>query len=775
MRNTKSPASANTFPFQRVLVLLAIFSCALTGLLSQETVIESSGLRLEIRQNPFTVVFKDTMGKIITESPARAEDTKTIFGLRRNGTWHRITQLTEVIPEKDKYEFSGFTEAGDSVEVEIEKGPSIVHLQINGSSSIDAVGYAFRAYPGEHFSGMGQRFNSLDLRGQEIPTYDQSYTVPIPFFISNRGYGLWVETDGKFVFDICYRDDSLYSFWVQGSSLNFYFIYGPTPKDIIRKYTELTGRMMQPPPWEFGVWKWRDWVFDETEVYQDATMLKSMDIPATVIFIDSPWSNEYIDYEFNSRQFPNPERMINDLHEMGYRVLLWIVPYVNPAAKNYKEADEMGYFVKDSLGSTYQIRWWIPSGSTDLGLTTDGRGGMIDFTNPDAVKWWQAQIEKVLDLGIDGFKMDDCEQLPDDAFLFDGSRGYQRKNYPLLYNKAVHDLMWEKRMGDFVLIPRAGWSGSQKYIPAFWAGDQTPDFSFKTGLPSVIRGGQSMGLVGFSFWGSDVGGYDWSPTKEVFIRWLQFGAFCPVMEIGGKSYHEPWVYDDETLEVFRRYTQLHTYLFPYINHYAKIALDEGTPIMRALFLEFPRDQRAYDEEFEYMFGGELLVAPVYQSGVQRKVYFPKGKWMDFWSHRIFNGPRTVRSYRAPLDKLPLFVRVSTEAVFLLYRPLFFEQIRGLEDRIDYVLHGTKKIILAGPAQRMRTQLKKFINSVPDSLDSFDATLFENFRDSIDDFRSFLTKEKQEGSIPDHVFQTLTERLGAIELTARGIVRLYRRI
>lgn len=743
----------------------------LSYLYAQEVIIETSNLTLEVQKNPFTIAFKDRQGKTLTRGIEPEERPRSIFGLKRNGHWSRISRLADVLKHNGKYIFEGITDAGDSVEIVIEEKPSMMQLEMRGPKGTEAIGYAFDAYPDEHFYGMGQRFNSLDLRGQEIPTYDQKWTVPVPFFLSNRGYGIYVETDANFTFDFCTRDDAVYSFWVEQPGMRFYFIYGPAPKEIVKLYTSMTGRMMKPPLWEFGVWKWRDWVFDETEVYQDATMLKSLDIPASVIFIDSPWSNEYIDYEFNPKQFPNPKKMIDDLHRMGYRVLLWIVPFINPAAKNYRKADEKGYFVKDSTGRTYLIRWWTPSGSLEMGLSTEGKGGMIDFTNPDAVKWWQSQISKVLDLGIDGFKLDDCELLPDDAYLFNGKRGYEMKNYPLLYCKSVHDLMQEKRQGDFVLIARAGSAGSQKYIPAFWAADQTADFDLRTGLPSVIRGGQSIGLVGFPFWGSDIGGYKGSPGKEVFIRWIEFGAFSPVMEVGGKSYHEPWMFDDETIKTFRRYAQLHTYLLPYISHYAEVALSEGIPIMRPLFLEFPDDLQAYNEEFEYMFGGELLVAPVYQPGDSRSIYLPEGKWMDFWSHRILKGPEKIKSLKVPLDKIPVFVRISQGALSLLYLPLFYEQLKGLEERVDYILRGKKKILHVKPAAQLRAQLDGVLSVLPPESEPANEQAFSDFQKAIDSFKSFLLKEEKNGSVPYHVFQTLTERLDAISLSVNALIIL----
>ncbi|MFB0516544.1 MAG: TIM-barrel domain-containing protein, partial [Candidatus Neomarinimicrobiota bacterium] len=469
----------------------------ISDLNAQQQVLETSWGSVVVQEDPFNLIIQDREGLALVAGVDPHSYPAAIFGLKVGETWDRIITIESAKRESGTLILTGVTAADRAVQISISKPAEHVLVQMSGPENAEAIGYAIHADDGEHFRGMGQRFTGLELRGQEIPTNDPPWTVPIPFLISSRGYGLYAETIGQFTFDLGTRESEVYSFWVNGPQLAFHLFYGPTPKEIVRQYTALTGRMLKPPAWKFGVWKWRDWVFDEYEVYQDATMLRDLDIPTSVIFIDSPWSNEYIDYEFNPKLFPNPGKMIADLHAMGYRVLLWMVPFVNPAAKNYRYADRKGYFVKDANGDTYQIEWWRPSGTDEIGLTSDGRGGMIDFTNPKAVKWWQNQVAKVVDLGIDGFKMDDCEHLPADAYLFDGTRGYEHQHhYPELYDKAVHDLMQDKTGGDFVLIPRAGSAGSQRYIPAFWAADQNADFDMNEGLPSVIRGAQSIGLMG---------------------------------------------------------------------------------------------------------------------------------------------------------------------------------------------------------------------------------------------------------------------------------------
>ncbi len=758
--------------FHKILMICTIlFGFALLfGIESTDDIeFKTDLLRLQIQRNPLKMVFKDNDGKILSESIQFDGNSELLFGLKMADGWDRIARIVNT----DRGYLEGVTESGEEVNIFVKPiKPYLFEINIIPKhKSASSVGWGFKMFQDEKFRGMGQRFNGLELRGQEIPTHDQEYTVPTPFFLSSRGYGIYVETDGKFTFDLGTRDSLAYSFWIAGKSLKFYWIYGPKPDMVSKRYTELTGRMMLPPKWEFGLWKWRDWVWDESEVYEDAFMLRSLDIPATVILIDSPWSTEYITYEFNPRQFPDPKRLIDDLHGMGYRVLIWIVPFVNPAADNFKAAERKGYFVKNDKGETYMIKWWAPSGTKELGLESGGRGGMIDFTNPKAVKWWQKQIKKVVDLGIDGFKMDDCEQLPDDAVLFDGRKGNELKNYPLLYNKAVHDLMQKEKHGDFVLIPRAGWPGSQKYVPAFWAGDQNSDWDFKKGLPSVIRGAQSMGLIGYPFWGSDIGGYRWSPSKELFIRWTQFGAFCPIMSVGGKSYHEPWMFDTETIRIFRRFAQLHSDLFPYIWRYAQKAVSEGIPLMRPLFWDFPEDPQAWEKEFEYLFGGELLVAPIYQPGNERSVYLPKGQWMDFWSSEIYDGPNNIQNYEVSLSQIPLFIRVSSEAEELLLSRLLVEQLRGFKDRIEEIIRGEKKVLLKEPGKLFEKQLGGFEEQFPESASNISLEEVSNLERGVKDFRSFLLREYDNGAVPEFVRSTLIERLDMIRIS----IELYKKL
>jgi len=287
------------------------------------------------------------------------------------------------------------------------------------------------------------------------------------------------------------------------------------------------------------------------------------------------------------------------------------------------------------------VTWW------------KGDGGMIDFTNEDAKEWWQDQHKKLIEMGVDGFKTDDGEYVPYDAHFSNGKSGREMHNlYSLLYNEAIYEAL-NSSIDEHILFARSGFAGSQKY-PAVWAGDQEGSFNYRDGLPAVIIAGQNMGMSGFSIWSHDIGGYRTPPDKNCFIRWAQFGCFSPIIQIHGQN-REPWKFDDETVEIYRKYAKMHNSLFPYSYTYAKIANETGLPIMRPLVLLYPEDQNTYNQDFEYFFGNEFLVAPIYQNTTQRAVYLPDGEWIDYWNGTAYQGKQEVR-YHAPLDKMPLFVK-----------------------------------------------------------------------------------------------------------------------
>lgn len=524
--------------------------------------------------------------------------------------------------------------------------------------------------PAQHFYGFGERFDSLDQRGKCVELWNVDAEGPkngrayknVPFFLTER-YGVYIDTTSRVVFHLCDEGEEYYSITVDSPDVDIYIICEKDPMKIIEAYAALSGKPPLPPKWVFAPWKSRDVHHSGAEVYEDFKTMREKGIPCGVQVIDSPWETRYNNFVVNKKQFPDFERMVEELHDLGYRLFLWITPFTNiesdasevdgqekEKAENFDYAEKHGYFVKNREGEPYIIEWW------------KGKGALIDFTNEEAKEWWKEQHKRILAYA-DGFKTDDGEYVPEDAVFSNGKSGKEMHNlYPLLYNRAIYEATIEAK-GEGVVFARSGWAGSQVY-PCVWAGDQESDFSLDNGLPTVIIAGQSAGMSGFSFWGHDIGGYgDKGSSKRCFIRWAQLGALSPIMQIHGKRNTEPWSFDDETLGIYRKYAKLHTSLFPYIYSYARQASERGLPIIRSLFLLYPEDERAHKEVYEYFLGNELLVAPICDESDERVVYLPSGLWVDFWTKESYRGPMDM-VYRAPLDKIPLFVKGGAILPFL---------------------------------------------------------------------------------------------------------------
>ncbi len=728
---------------------------------------------LEIRQNPFALVLKDKRGKILFATAPTASRN----GIGKSGNFDKLSRVVKTNKTVNGFIVEAETAAKGRVFFSFTETPDSIRLEAK-SDNAETLALAFGYAPDEFLSGAGQRIRSLDLRGYNINSVarvnddgivkvgsnEDEFSAPTPFFVSNRGYGLYLETEGLWNFDFGKAEKDSISVLGGGAVMNLYIFTGANIKEIVRKYTNLTGRMQPTADWNFGLWKWRDVYINEFEVYEDASMMRSLDLPATAMIIDSPWSSKHVNFDFNPKQFPNGKLFLDNLHKQGYKTVFWLVPFINPNADIFKYADERGYFAKSADGKTLLVDWWNPTGSPELGLEAGRLGGMIDFTFPEAKSWWQNQVQKMVEAGVDGWKLDDGEFLPLSAKMHDGRNGAQIKSaYTKMYHQAVFEVMERTKKGDYAILPRAVGAANQKYMTSFWAGDQNADFDLQLGLPSVIIGAQTLGMCGFPIWTSDTGGYRQAPKPNVLARWTQFSALCPLMIFGGKSYREPWHYSDEIESIVRRYAQLHHELLPYIKRFADIALKEGTPIIRPMFLEFPDDAESYKHEFQYMFGDDLLVAPVYSDDNFRKVYLPRGKWLDFHTLGIHDGAKTIERYDAPLERLPMFVRIEGENAANFYQTLLGEQLKGFFQRCDFYLQIRGKFIRPQPFDRFKKLLENKRNLPANDA----AKVLQNFAD----IRTFVDKEETEGSFPYFTAKNLRERISWLELSAKALEKL----
>lgn len=513
------------------------------------------------------------------------------------------------------------------------------------------------------YYGTGERFQALNHRGYSLPmkTDDRADNKgvgaykPIPFFMTSDGYGVWVDSFSPGVFDLNASDRFAAKLRFRDDRFRVVVIAGPAFADILETFTGLTGRPRVLPPWAFGLWKSRDVHPNQDSVLADIERLRQYDIPASVLVLDSPWETGYNDFEINTSQFADTAAMFDRIRSLGFNLALWLTPFINKrnvsdmkgiteVSKNFEEAAERGFLVSDSAGHVLTTEWW------------KGEGALVDFTNPDAVAWWFDQLDKTRAYGARAFKCDDGEgNFVPDAVFHDGTPARKMRNrYAALYDSVMQAYVDQRLDGDGALITRSGYTGTQRY--SFdWAGDNRSNFSFEDGLPTAILAGENAALSGIALWGSDIAGYFGRPDPELFVRWTQFGAFSPLMQVHMTSNQGPWDFGPEALRIFRKFAKLRIQLFPYLYDAVHEASQTGMPVIRPMVLAFQDDPDVAAARYQYMFGPDILVAPMYRPGTYRSVYLPEGEWVEWWSGTRYDGKQTIEVY-APLDRMPLFVR-----------------------------------------------------------------------------------------------------------------------
>ena len=509
---------------------------------------------------------------------------------------------------------------------------------------------------GEYIYGLGERFTPFVKNGQVVDIWnedggtssEQAYKN-IPFYLSNKGYGVFVNHPERVSYEVASENVSKVQFSVEGETLEYFIIGGDNPKDVLNNYTALTGKPALPPAWTFGLWLTTSFTtdYDEATVNHFVDGMAERDLPLSVFHFDCFWMKEYqwSDFVWDEEMFPDPEGMIRRLKDKGLKICAWINPYIAEKSYLFDEGMENGYLVKTADGSVWQWDLW------QAGM------GLVDFTNPDAVEWYKSKLSVLIDQGVDSFKTDFGERIPTDVVYYDGSDPVKMHNYyTQMYNKAVFELLEEKLgKNEAALFARSATAGGQQF-PVHWGGDCSATYE---SMAESLRGGLSLGLSGFGFWSHDISGFENTAPADVYKRWVQFGLLSSHSRLhGSTSYRVPWLFDDESVDVARDFTKLKISLMPYLFHAAKDSTVQGIPMMRAMMLEFPNDPATFGLDTQYMLGDSILVAPVFNIEGDVSYYLPEGTWTNYLTGEKVTGGKYIHENHS-FRTLPMMIKPNS--------------------------------------------------------------------------------------------------------------------
>ena len=560
---------------------------------------------IQINKNPWRIVLKDKAGRILSQTAALSDADST----------------------QVKYTPFCFVK--------------------RGSDNARRINPVFTLTADEMIFGCGESATGLNKAGQKVnlfvtdpqgPETDQMYK-PIPFFMSNRGYGMFMHTSAPVTCDFGATYIGLNKMFMGDENLDLFVFFGE-PKDILDEYTDLVGKPGMPPLWSFGTWMSRITYFSEKEGYDVAANIRKNKYPCDVIHFDTGWFDVdwQCDYKFSENRFQNPQQMLKDLRSQGFHVCLWQLPYFTPKNRYFSELIEKDMYVKNGNGE-------LPYEDV-----------VLDFSNPETVKWYQDKLAGLLNIGVSAIKVDFGEAAPLNGIYASGKSGWYEHNlYPVRYDMAVSEIT-KKLHNENIMWARAAWAGSQRY-PLHWGGDAA---TTNTGLLGTLRAGLSFGLSGFSFWSHDIGGFVKSTPEDLYCRWIPFGFLTSHTRAHGAPPTEPWLYDSKRVQdVFRKSAEMKYRLMPYVYAQAKECTEKGLPMLRALFVEFPDDPGAWKVDDEYLFGSQILVAPLLESGMTgRTVYLPEGKWIDYQTEKVYEGGW----HRIEAGSLPIIMLVRDGSV-----------------------------------------------------------------------------------------------------------------
>ncbi len=523
-----------------------------------------------------------------------------------------------------------------------DKGPEDAYMREQLSISVGELVYGL----GERFSAFVKNGQSVDIWNEDGGTSTEQSYKNIPFYLSNKGYGVFVNHPEKVSFEVATEMVTKVEFSVPGENLDYFLINGPTMKEVLMRYTDITGKPALPAPWTFGLWLSTSFTtnYDEKTVNSFVDGMIERGIPLSVFHFDCFWMKDFhwCNFTWDERVFPDPEGMLKRLKEKGLKICVWINSYAGQESSLFEEGIKGGYFLKRANGDVWQWDMWQP------GLA------IVDFTNPAACEWYGKKLEALLDMGVDCFKTDFGERIPTDCVYYDGSDPVKMHNYyTYMYNKTVHDVIAKKKgEKEAILFARSATAGGQKF-PVHWGGDCWSDYE---SMEESLRGGLSLTSSGFGFWSHDIGGFESTSTPDVYKRWCAFGLLSTHSRLhGSTSYRVPWAYDEESVDVVRYFAKLKARLMPYLYRNAIETAKTGVPMMRSMVLEFTEDRNCAYLASQYMLGDSLLVAPIFNEDGIAEYYLPEGRWTSLLSGDVKEGGRWYKEKHGYLS-IPLYVR-----------------------------------------------------------------------------------------------------------------------
>ncbi len=530
----------------------------------------------------------------------------------------------------------------------------------------------FESDPDEKIYGMGQYQQPyLNLKGCTLELAHRNSQASVPFMLSSLGYGfLWNNPAiGKVIFGKNITEWRAES----AKSLDYWITAGDTPSEIEESYADVTGKVPMMPEYGLGFWQCKLRYRTQEELLEVAREYKKRGLPIDVIVADFFHWPKQGDWKFDPVYWPDPEAMIAELHEMGIELMVSVWPTVEWDSENYQEMHRSGYLVQADRGVLVTMQFMAPT-------------VFFDSTNPDAREFvWKTAKKNYYDKGIKIFWLDESEPEYsvydfDNYRYFEGTHAQIGNIYPMMFAKAFFDGMKKEGQENIVNLLRCAWAGSQKYGALVWSGDIASSFS---SMRNQLTAGLNMGIAGIPWWTTDIGGFHGGDPgakefRELFVRWFQWGTFCPVMRLhgdrepftppadtagsavfGSGAANEVWSYGEEVYEICKKYLKIREELRPYIRDTMAEAHEKGTPVMKPLFYLFPEDKQCWEIEDEYMFGNSILVAPVlYAAQESRKVYLPAGnRWKEYMGENVFEGGQWIES-DTPIDTIPVYVKAE---------------------------------------------------------------------------------------------------------------------